>query len=121
MPILTITIVSISQKPLSWYYHDTIRFSQQWSLNMANSRKNEFWTKQLVVIVCILFDLTCLNVVCLLAIKMALSIPDLCTITYFYILIIINFEPYSNAGYTDQYLCPKGAWQEHLGIGQFGK
>ena len=54
------------------------------------------------------FDLICLNVVCLLAIKMALH------------LIIINFEPYSNAGYTNQYLCLKGAWKEYLGIGQFG-
>ena len=32
---------------------------------------------------------------------------------------IIYFEPYSNAGYTNQYLCSKGAWQEYLGIGQF--
>ena len=24
------------------YYHDTIRFSQQWTLNMAKSRKNDF-------------------------------------------------------------------------------
>ena len=35
---------------------------------------------------------------------------------WLYILIIINFEPYSNAGYINQYLCPKGAWQEYLGI-----
>ena len=83
MPILTITIVSLSQKPLSWYYryrgilswyyHDTIRFSQQWSLNMAKSRKNEFWTKQLDSN-CLynVFALICLNVVCLLAVKMVL-------------------------------------------------
>ena len=33
-------------------------------------------------------------------------------------MIIINFELYYNAGYTNQYLCPKGAWQEYLEIGQ---
>ena len=49
----TITILSLSWHTimiLSRYYH----VSQQWSFNMAKSKKNELWTKQLVVVVCII-------------------------------------------------------------------
>ena len=48
---------------------------------MAKSRKNEFSTKQLVVV----FDVIYLNVVCLLAIKMAIHFD--------YHLIILNLQP----------------------------
>ena len=59
-----------------------------------------------------MFDLICLNVVCLLAIKMAIKMVN--------ILIIINFEPYSNAGYTNQYFVQRGHGKSTWELGNLG-
>ena len=38
---------------------------------------------------------------------------------WLYILIIINFEPYSNAGYTDQYFVQRGHIKSTWELGNF--